>query len=76
MKTFLTSFCICLVLIPAVVIPGAIFGVIGLWILISLALAEAISILVNTLEAQRKKLEALERRIQELEGRELEHGEP
>lgn len=70
MKTFWTAFCICLVVIPAVVIPGAIFGVIGLWILISLALAEAITILVNTLETQGKKQEELEKRIQELEGRE------
>lgn len=70
MKTFWTAFCICLVVIPAVVIPGAIFGVIGLWILISLALAEAITILVNALETQRKKQEELEKRIQELEGRE------
>lgn len=69
MKTFLISFCICLVVIPAVVIPGAVFGAIGLWILISLALAEAISILVNTLETGRKKQEELEKRIQELEGR-------
>lgn len=70
MKTFWTAFCICLVVIPAVVIPGAIFGVIGLWILISLALAEAVTILVNALETQRKKQEELEKRIQELEGRE------
>lgn len=70
MKTFWTAFCICLVVIPAVVIPGAIFGVIGLWILISLALAEAITILVNALETQRKKQEELEKRIQELEDRE------
>nr|WP_326126449.1 hypothetical protein [uncultured Oscillibacter sp.] len=70
MKTFWTAFCICLVVIPAVMIPGAIFGVIGLWILISLALAEAITILVNALETQRKKQEELEKRIQELEGRE------
>ncbi len=70
MKTFWTAFCICLVVIPAVVIPGAIFGVIGLWILISLALAEAVTILVNALETQRKKQEELEKRIQELEDRE------
>lgn len=70
MKTFWTAFCICLVVIPAVMIPGAIFGVIGLWILISLALAEAITILVNALETQRKKQEELEKRIQELEDRE------
>lgn len=70
MKTFWTVFCVCLVAIPAVVIPGAIFGVIGLWILISLALAEAITILVNALETQRNKQEELEKRIQELEGRE------
>ena len=70
MKTFWTAFCICLVVIPAVMIPGAIFGVIGLWILISLALAAPISILVSTLETQGKKQEALEKRIQELEGRE------
>ena len=70
MKTFWTAFCICLVVIPAVMIPGAIFGVIGLWILISLALAEAVTILVNALETQRKKQEELEKRIQELEGRE------
>ncbi len=70
MKIFFASFFICLVLILAVLLLGALFGGFGLLLLTTLALAAPISILVNALETQRRKQEALEKRIQELESRE------
>lgn len=69
MKVFFASFFICLVLICGVILLSALFGGFGLLLLPPLALAVPISILVNTLETQRKKQEELEKRIQELEGR-------
>ena len=70
MKVFFASFFICLVLICGVMLLGALFGGVGLLLLVVLALAAPISVLVNILETQRKKQEELERRIQDLEGRE------
>lgn len=72
MKVFFASFFICLVLTCGVMLLGALFGGFGLLLLAVLALAVPISILVNILETQRKKQEELEKRIQELEGRESE----
>lgn len=72
MKVFFASFFICLVLICVVILLSALFGGVGLLLLTPLALAAPISILVNTLETQGKKQEELEKRIQELEGRESE----
>ena len=70
MKVFFASFFICLVLICGVMLLGALFGGFGLLLLAVLALAAPISVLVNILKTQRKKQEELERRIQDLEGRE------
>lgn len=70
MKVFFAAFFICLTLICGVMLLGALFGGFGLLLLVVLALAAPISVLVNILETQRKKQEELERRIQDLEGRE------
>ena len=61
MKVFFAAFFICLTLICGVMLLGALFGGVGLLLLV---------VLVNILETQRKKQEELERRIQDLEGRE------
>ena len=76
MKTFLGAFFICLVLIGASIFFGALFGPLGLAVLTAFVAAALVSILVNALETQRKKQEELEKRIQELEGREREPGGP
>ncbi len=76
MKVFFASFFICLVLICGVMLLGALFGGFGLLLLAVLALAAPISILVNILETQRKKQEALEKRIQDLENNERGPDEP
>ena len=68
MKIFFASFFICLVLICGVILLGALFGGFGLLLLTPLALAAPISILVSTLETQRKKQEELEKRLSDLEG--------